>query len=98
MGIFREWLVYFCSCALFQLLITSSLLTASSAALSAGSRSFSAAQVRAFWVSVASSAITAAGAGFPDSLTGALDGEEKYEMRFFLLDALGELEKILFAG
>ena len=40
----------------------------------------------------------AAGAGFPDSLTGALDGEEKYEMRFFLLDALGELEKILFAG
>ena len=40
----------------------------------------------------------AAGAGFPDSLTGALDGEEKYEVRFFLLDALGELEKFLYAG
>lgn len=40
----------------------------------------------------------AVGAGFPDSLTGALDGEEKYEVRFFLLDALGELEKFLYAG
>ncbi|MGM9548479.1 MAG: stage II sporulation protein R [Faecousia sp.] len=40
----------------------------------------------------------AAGAGFPDSLTGALTGEEAYEVRFFLLDALGELENILFAG
>ena len=40
----------------------------------------------------------AAGAGFPDSLTGALDGEERYEVRFFLLDALGELEKFLYAG
>ena len=36
--------------------------------------------------------------GGGSGLTGALDGEEKYEMRFFLLDALGELEKILFAG
>ena len=43
-------------------------------------------------------AAKAAGAGFPDSLTGALDGEEKYEVRFFLLDALGELEKFLYAG
>ena len=35
----------------------------------------------------------AAGAGFPDSLNSALPGEEGYEVRFFLLDALGELEK-----
>lgn len=35
----------------------------------------------------------AAGAGFPDSLNHALAGEEGYEVRFFLLDALGELEK-----
>ncbi len=40
---------------------------------------------------------TAAGAGFPSELTGALTGEEKYEIRFFLLDQLGKLEK-LFAG
>lgn len=40
---------------------------------------------------------TAAVAGFPRSLTGALSGEEKYEIRFFLLDQLGKLEK-LFAG
>ena len=32
----------------------------------------------------------AAGAGFPDSLTGALEGE--YEIRFYLLDLLGRLE------
>lgn len=38
------------------------------------------------------------GGRLPDSLTGALDGEEKYEVRFFLLDALGELEKFLYAG
>ena len=43
-------------------------------------------------------AATAAGAGFPDSLTGALAGEKEYEVRFFLLDALGELENFLFAG
>ena len=41
---------------------------------------------------------TAAGAGFPESLTGALAGETEYELRFFLLDALGELENFLFAG
>lgn len=40
----------------------------------------------------------AAGAGFPDSLTGALTGEEKYEVRFYFLDALGKLENMLFEG
>ena len=38
----------------------------------------------------------AVGAGFPDSLTGALTGEEEYEVRFYLLDALGKLESRLF--
>lgn len=37
---------------------------------------------------------TAAAAGFPDALTGALTGEDGYELRFFLLDKLGELEKL----
>ena len=32
----------------------------------------------------------AAGAGFPESLTAALEGEEGYEIRFFLLDMLGK--------
>lgn len=41
-------------------------------------------------------AAAAAGAGFPEGLAGALTGE--YEVRFFLLDALGELENFLFAG
>ncbi len=36
----------------------------------------------------------AAGAGFPDSLNDALMGEEDYEVRFFLLDALGKLENL----
>lgn len=40
---------------------------------------------------------TAAGAGFPPELTGALAGEDKYEIRFFFLDQLGKLER-LFAG
>lgn len=35
-----------------------------------------------------------AGAGFSNSLTGALEGE--YEVRFFLLDCLGWLENLLF--
>lgn len=39
---------------------------------------------------------TAAGAGFPDSLTGALTGEEEYEVRFYLLDALGRVENYFF--
>ena len=34
----------------------------------------------------------AAGAGFSDSLTGALVGEEKYQVRFFLLDLWGKIE------
>ena len=38
----------------------------------------------------------AAGAGFPASLSGALTGE--YELRFFLLDAMGNLENIFFPG
>ena len=38
----------------------------------------------------------AAGAGFSDALTGALTGEEPYEIRFFLLDWLGKLENKFF--
>ena len=34
----------------------------------------------------------AAGAGFSDSLSGAITGEEKYEVRFYLLDCLGRIE------
>lgn len=40
----------------------------------------------------------AAGAGFPETLTGALEGKDAYEIRFFLLDALGKLENILHEG
>ena len=39
----------------------------------------------------------AAGAGFSDDLTDSLAGEP-YEIRFFLLDALGKLENMFFAG
>ncbi len=39
---------------------------------------------------------TAAGAGFPQPLTGALTGEEDYEIRFFFLDALGRIENSFF--
>lgn len=39
----------------------------------------------------------AAGAGFPDSLTGALTGEG-YEIRFFFLEAMGKLENFLHGG
>jgi len=38
---------------------------------------------------------TASCAGFPDALTAALEGEEGYEIRFFLLDVLGKLENLL---
>lgn len=38
----------------------------------------------------------AAGAGFSDTLNGALTGEEDYEVRFYILDVLGRLENILF--
>lgn len=39
----------------------------------------------------------AAGAGFNNTLTATLEGET-YEIRFFLLDKLGELENMLFRG
>lgn len=35
---------------------------------------------------------TAAGAGFDEPLTGALEGEQPYQVRFFLLDCLGWLQ------
>ena len=38
---------------------------------------------------------TASCAGFPDALTAALEGEEGYEIRFFLLDVLGRLENLI---
>lgn len=38
----------------------------------------------------------AAGAGFPDALNESLTGEEGYELRFGILDAMGKLENILF--
>jgi len=40
----------------------------------------------------------AVGAGFPDSLAGALIGEKPYRIRFFVLDCLGWLENFLFRG
>ena len=40
----------------------------------------------------------AVGAGFPEDLAGALEGKDEYEIRFFLLDALGKLENILYEG
>ena len=39
---------------------------------------------------------TAAGAGFPNSLTGALNRQDGYEIRFFFLDWLGKMENFLF--
>lgn len=41
---------------------------------------------------------TASCAGFPDSLTAALEGKDGYEIRFFLLDALGKIENLLHRG
>jgi stage II sporulation protein R len=35
---------------------------------------------------------TAAGAGFSDGLSGALEGEQPYQVRFFLLDLLGKVQ------
>ncbi len=35
----------------------------------------------------------AAGAGFSNALTDTLTGEERYEVRFFLLDKLGQIQK-----
>lgn len=40
----------------------------------------------------------AAGAGFPDALNSSLAGEDGYELRFGILDAMGKLENILFEG
>lgn len=40
----------------------------------------------------------AAGAGFSEDLTKTLADRENYEVRFFLLDALGQLENILYTG
>ena len=37
----------------------------------------------------------AACAGFSDTLTAALEGDEGYEVRFFLLDVLGRMENFL---
>lgn len=39
---------------------------------------------------------TAVGAGFSETLTDTLSGEEDYKLRFFLLDAIGKWENILF--
>ena len=38
----------------------------------------------------------AAGAGFDEALLGALEGKAEYEIRFFFLDKLGELENKFF--
>ena len=40
----------------------------------------------------------AAGAGFSDSLSGAITGQEQYEVRFFLLDVWGRLENFFHKG
>lgn len=37
-------------------------------------------------------------AGFPEALQGALVGEAGYELRFWMLDALGRMENMLFGG
>ena len=36
--------------------------------------------------------------GFPDSLTGALSGEDGYQIRFFFLDLLGKVENFFHGG
>ena len=41
---------------------------------------------------------TAAGAGFSDSLSGAITGQPKYEVRFYLLDLMGRLENFFRKG
>ena len=40
----------------------------------------------------------AVGAGFSEDLCSTLSGDTRYEFRFFLLDAMGRLENILFEG
>ena len=34
----------------------------------------------------------AVGAGFSDNLSGAITGKQEYQVRFFLLDFLGQVE------
>ena len=41
-------------------------------------------------------AAVAAGAGFPEGLSSTLIGEEGYELRFGILDAMGKLENLFF--
>lgn len=41
---------------------------------------------------------TAAGAGFSDSLSGVLQGQSGYEIRFFLLDCMGWLQNLFSKG
>lgn len=41
---------------------------------------------------------TAAGAGFPETLTSTLQEEDGYELRFAVLDLMGKMENILFPG
>ena len=41
---------------------------------------------------------TAVSAGFSNQLAGALKGEEKYQVRFFLLDCLGWMENLIHKG
>ena len=40
----------------------------------------------------------AVGAGFSESLTGAVSGQKEYKVRFYFLDVMGRLENKLFAG
>jgi hypothetical protein len=40
----------------------------------------------------------AAGAGFSDSLSGAITEQPEYEVRFFLLDCMGWLENFFHKG
>jgi len=39
--------------------------------------------------------VAASCAGFPDALTGALEGKEDYEIRFYFLDLLGQIGNLL---
>ncbi len=41
---------------------------------------------------------TAAGAGFPETLSGSLSGEPEYELEFYLLDCIGKIENFFVFG
>lgn len=41
---------------------------------------------------------TAVSAGFSNGLAGALKGEQKYQVRFYLLDCLGWIENLIYKG